>query len=856
MYCKNCGQEIPDDSTFCSKCGAKVQEETLVNQKSKEEQETLYQQSDELVEDKKGTGAEKRIFLWIIVFLLLLIIVGGCVILFSKSKTNVASVVQEEVQRETKKDAYPIITGDKIDEVKDHDLEGLYQFNLEAMDHQPGRKSPGMEWDSDLFYQLEGIGGDDINDVGLLSKCALSQFCLWDTASNSEIACEVYSDPVSGQIYKISSLKKCDDDSLDIIDYYYKDGKPYFVFWRDDSVYTPSYASLKIAGTRFYFEDDILVLVRTVMKNSLQVSQTGLKVQGRSDYEEFDYFDSPVGVAEQYDAYELEWLNRSYNTYEAIASSPRIGKLAGTVKDDSGDPVVGHRVVLQNQSNGEIVCSMQTDVNGQFAGYIYQDGKSYQLYIEGADEYQDLYVHEISTAQNTYGYLYNYLVLLPKNKDVRSVRIQTLDATTKNSQSGSQAAALKTQINIREGSNTHKGEVIYSGSTDENGELSMSLPCGNYTLEAIADGYETSWMNLMVTSGTDKKEVYLIPALSNGESAFVLTWKEDSDADLDLMMFTPYASSDGNMAYISQNSRQDSFGNYLVCDNTSGCEVIYGKLDSEKGMLKAYVSNYSAFQDGNKTTAWEDQDIHLYVYQSGGRVTEYMPEEAGGMVWEAAAIRNDTVLGYDRFYSRIDGKPWWQSRKGEFELTDQDLGIFEGLSYNLFDRWVEGRWSRDEFVAQMNFSICLECMYACGGLGDLSTEQYCTASESGTEYGKYVVYGAFDESARISNELFGHELRKEDFETDSSSTLAGLFYNERYQELVNAPADIRPLGDNYVEFVSLDYDQVLNQYLVKMYAYGYYEGFSDMNITFYITPTSENSFGYKILEIETVLGQE
>ena len=75
-----------------------------------------------------------------------------------------------------------------------------------------------------------------------------------ETSSGAEIEYEIYSDPDSEQIYKITSLRRFEDGKIDLIDYYYKDNKPYFAFWREDYVYTPSYASLKIPGIRFYLK--------------------------------------------------------------------------------------------------------------------------------------------------------------------------------------------------------------------------------------------------------------------------------------------------------------------------------------------------------------------------------------------------------------------------------------------------------------------------------------------------------------------------------------------------------------------------------------------------------------------------
>lgn len=766
-----------------------------------------------------------------------------------KNETDKTAIVSQTVVD----DAYPVVTEELLMNAQINTPEALYSFNLEAMDHQPKAKIPNMEWDSDLFYQLEGIGYDE-DEAGLLTKCAYTQCHMIETSSGAEIEYEIYSDPDSEQIYKITSLRRFEDGTIDLIDYYYKDNKPYFAFWRDDYVYTPSYASLKIPGTRFYFKNDMLVLVRTVLEDSLRVSQTGLKVQGRSDYEEFDYFDAPDGVVAQYDAYELEWLNRSYNTYEAIRACDETGQITGTVKDEQGNPIINHTVALQECESGEIVCIMQTDEEGYFSSYIYRDGREYQLYVQGNAEYEDLYLRDVKLTQDTYSYTYDNLILHVADSKDAIIDLCTVDATTLNSSENIKASALSTQISVRRGLNTRDGNIVYDGETDQNGELQLSLNCGSYTIQVSAEGYETTYQNIEVSHDMERQIVYMIPELSNGETAFVLTWDENSAADLDLMLFTPYVNSDGNMCYIDEKITDDNYGNRIICDNQEGCEVIYGNTDVKQGAMKIYVQNYTSnHEKETNILSMKDLNVRLYVYEGGEKISVLMPPENQGFVWEVASLRNNTLSAYNRMYSDVTGKPWWMYDKNALELSEYDKGIFLGLAHYLYYYlYQEDSWASGEFLYGDSYpDDLIGYIYGYGGIQNCEVYQYYEGDEYG-DGSKYVLYGAFEEAKRICGELLEYDLSEDDFLPDGNydSTIA---YSEEYDELVHIEGcDGGLLGVLTEEFESLVYDEDLGHYLVNIQYVEWGDEGPAGNYIFHVEQTTENSFGYKILYAEHI----
>ena len=245
MFCKKCGNGIEDGESFCSRCGARID--------SKEEK-------------MEPVKAQKRTWIVIAAICVLLVFTVLTAVVIGK-KEDTADVTEEEddgygVSSESSDDS------ERMEAGKSEQVSALYQsveipvIDLSLQNHEPAEKAPGMVWDDTLFYWLEDTDTLTTADDNI-AQCKLSRMMFQNAESGNQIQYEIYRDPVSDDIYKIVSIEE-QDGEYKLVDFYYQNGKPNFMFERYDSVYTPTYATIDKIGERFYFDNDVMVKWRMI----------------------------------------------------------------------------------------------------------------------------------------------------------------------------------------------------------------------------------------------------------------------------------------------------------------------------------------------------------------------------------------------------------------------------------------------------------------------------------------------------------------------------------------------------------------------------------------------------------------
>ena len=225
------------------------------------------------------------------------------------------------------------------------------------------------------------------------------------------------------------------------------------------------------------------------------------------------------------------------------------------------------------------------------------------------------------------------------------------------------------KVSLRAGADAHTGEVLQALEADVDGKVNTRLHAGNYTAQIDVEGYASAYVNVEVEEQETTVEGYVLPVLEADQTGIVLTW--EGEADLDLTLFMPYKSADGDMAHIGGSITNDRYGNRLMADNVAGCEVMYVNT-AVPGDYKLYVNNYAESEAGNYNSGqFSALNMHIYIYDSTGLIAEYsFPEGQTGVIWEVADLNGSQVTPGQRVYSSLEGKSRWTESKRSLDLEE------------------------------------------------------------------------------------------------------------------------------------------------------------------------------------------
>lgn len=202
-------------------------------------------------------------------------------------------------------------------------------------------------------------------------------------------------------------------------------------------------------------------------------------------------------------------------------------------------------------------------------------------------------------------------------------------------------------LEIRSGwNNTSIGEVIDTISTDEDGEYTITLPRGNYTIVATKDGYISNYFNVAVVTARTIKYTTLSPVEQEEEGIYrvVLTWGAEP-RDLD-----SHLTSENYHVYYSRSSCDYA---WLDVDDTSayGPETITILSLADLGGFKysvhdytnSYFEGYYESDDEPKFLSYSGATVQ--VYKDGQLIKTYrVPRNKVGTTWNVFSIDENGVI--------------------------------------------------------------------------------------------------------------------------------------------------------------------------------------------------------------------
>lgn len=200
-------------------------------------------------------------------------------------------------------------------------------------------------------------------------------------------------------------------------------------------------------------------------------------------------------------------------------------------------------------------------------------------------------------------------------------------------------------IKVRQGVNIKTGTIVTTATTGSNGNYSIALTGGNYTLELSSPGYLTTYLDVVCVGGQTvaNQNTSITPTINAGEIRIVLNWGEKPD-DLDSHLLTP--NIQGRSYHIYFSSQGDKIAApfaLLDVDDTSsyGPETIT-IYNSQPGIYRYAVHNYSASQDQTAPVI-TSSDAKVDVYSSTGLIKSYkVPSTGTGRCWEVFSLNGES----------------------------------------------------------------------------------------------------------------------------------------------------------------------------------------------------------------------
>ena len=323
--------------------------------------------------------------------------------------------------------------------------------------------------------------------------------------------------------------------------------------------------------------------------------------------------------------------------------APNTGRIAGqvieaTATGEDGDPISGASVELRSSATGSAIVTMSTDDDGRYFMENINIG-NYYLEVSATGFITELFYIEVEAGLTTNVHRLN---AVPTSAESGTVSGSIINAFT--------GGTIEDAITLvfRRGIDVGGGEVVTTITTSD-GNYSVALAAGNYTVTASGSGYISSTAIVVSFGGAtlDNQNIVVSPVFESGVDGegslrIVLTWGE-RPYDLDSHLVGP--TPDGGRFHIWYAGKTTYYGgdNYanLDVDDTSsyGPETVTINVlvDGEYNyFIHDYSNNYSS-----TSTALRDSGATIRVLSSEGNVirTFNVPTSGGAStLWHVFRI--------------------------------------------------------------------------------------------------------------------------------------------------------------------------------------------------------------------------
>lgn len=319
------------------------------------------------------------------------------------------------------------------------------------------------------------------------------------------------------------------------------------------------------------------------------------------------------------------------------------GTLSGKVCKASDRTTPVESALVEVYQNDTLVDRVTSDTDGSYS--VTLPVGSYKIVIS-ADGYVSF--NSYTTVQeDSVTYLETFLLVGESDAESGTASGKITDALT--------GTGLEdVTLTVRDGwNNTLFGDVVTTVSTDSNGNYSLTLPLGNYTLYATKSNYVANIVNIIVQEGeTDAQNGALTPIVSSDTYRIVLTWGENPK-DLDSHVEGKLSNGSAFHVYYSSKTKSDGgvkFCNLDVDDVTSYGPETITLTPTTNEPYYYYVHKYK----GTGTVASSEAQVKVYLGDDLVRTFNVPTSLGDSDYWNVFAIKNGNIIVQNTITSSAD----------------------------------------------------------------------------------------------------------------------------------------------------------------------------------------------------------
>ena len=481
-------------------------------------------------------------------------------------------------------------------------------------------------WKDLTFSRFENVGDPEYASI---DACEYTKKAAFMT-DEKPITYEIYSNPDTGEVCKITFTEYC-GDKLSIRDYYYYNGKLNYADQYDQLIKSPIDITGSKVQSRYYITADCLVKYSYCENNKATV------------YSLNEYDNYSDGTKEQYDYLEQDIINQGYITYYAAKTLSEEEKVSGYILDEFNQPLADCKITLYADSNNLQVATTSTNEDGY---YSFETALSYdETYTLNVDKntLDNVKVYNIKmTKGTTTYYIPTVYMSYSQNGTLYNNQILVRDAVDNTK------AITEAVINYRFGLNNYSGNILASGVLDATGGIITPLKAGCYTAEIEKGGYENCFFNVIVKLDRQATIGFAVPDQADNQYTAILSWNT-TPLDLDAKLI-------------------DTYGKSVIKSTTDSVGAIMSEavsFNSTDGMAyNYYVSDFTECMAGDAFSYnMSNAGAVVDIYSSNGLAYSVnVPVAHAGVVWNVFNVRNGRIIIDNDYYTVIEPDTYWTSK--------------------------------------------------------------------------------------------------------------------------------------------------------------------------------------------------